>query len=230
MLPRIGVYEYDADLHEALMEGFHAVSNRQLLYHLITQPLYDIRKQFSDGVGNPYILRERHRKWCEYLREHMGEWLDLPSWGELVEGEDTGCCFHGMDDCLCDLLFSDGEEWVLFGDDVDLAYDLIDRLHIPLLLTDDVEDVIDKILETNPDVSDLIVLAHNTGTIYVIRSTKVEHCGAYAPGDTLAFNHIASGEAVGDLPTYVLDDETVEAYADLVRATAEYESRERTAC
>lgn len=223
MLPRIGVYEYDIDLVYVLMEHYHSVSNRHLLHHLITEPFYDIRTKLREGTSNPYILREKHRKWSEYLREHMGEWIDLPSWADIEGADDTGCCFHGIDCCLCDHLFADGPEWVLYGDDVDLAYDLLDKLHTPLLVDDNVQTVVEKLLETNPEMKDLIVVSDSVEAIYVIRSSQVENCGEVPEPRTgfHAFANLASGEVKGDVPTYVLNDETIEAFIEVTRKTCE---------
>jgi hypothetical protein len=227
MLPRIGVYEYDVDLHSALLECYCRVSNRMLLHHLVTEPLYELRDQAQKPSSNPYILREKLRKWTEYINETVGMWLPLPSWNELVTSDNRDGCFL-CDECLCECLYNDGCEWEMFGDDVDLAYDLIDRLHTPLLMSDDVHTVVEKVLEANPEMKDLVVVSLELSAIYVVRSTKVEPCSGEVPSMTgfHAFEDLAFGQANGPVPAYVLDEDVIEAFMELQRE----EEERRSAC
>ena len=230
MLPRIGVYEYDVDLHMVLMDCYFTLSNRALLHHLITEPLFAIRDLAKKPKSNPYILRERLRKWTEYINDQMGFWLPLPTWEELLDSEDSEDGCFGPDCCLCECIYGDGAEWELFGDDVDLAYDLIDRLHTPLLMSDDVVTVITKMLESNPEMTDLVVVSYDLNAIYVLRSPKVEPCSGEPPTLTgfHAFDDLADGQAAGEVPAYVLDDQVVEAYIELQRQ--DEERRKEVAC
>lgn len=227
MRPRIGVYPYDSDLHYVLMESYCAVTNRMLLHELVTAPLYDIRATFQEGGANPYILREKYRKWVEYLEDNLTFGTDyIPDFDDLVTDNGKDCCFHGIESCLCDCLFSDQEEWVLFGDDVELAFNLIDRLHEPLLVSDDVHAVIEKILEAHPDMKELILLSFDLDAIYVIRSPRTENCPdvGLAPRGFHAFDNLGDATETGDHPTYVLPADVVAAYLEVAR-----ESEERVA-
>lgn len=215
MRPRIGVYEYDVDLHSVLLELYCYVSNRMLMHHLVTEPIYSLQKQAENPDSNPYILRERLRKWKEYLHDQVGVWLPLPSWDELIANEFSEQCVLCGEwmDCSC----TSGSEWEIYGDDVDIAFDIVQRLHTPLLMSDDMSAVVDKMLETNPEMRDLIIVASDLNAIYVVRSPQVESCSECVPPMTgfHAFEYLADGQSKGETPTYVLENDVIEAFAEL---------------
>ncbi len=222
-MPRIGVYSFDYDLLSALLESEWGVCNRMLLHHLICQPIWAMRQDYIEGKGNPYIIRERFRKWCDQLEKDLGGWVPLPSWEDLVEDE-WEC---GLDD----FLYSDASEWILFGDNVDIAIDMVEELYDHIVMGDDADDVVNLILARDPGIKELMLYAKDLDAIYVIRSDNVENCSIDLDdiGNGLhAFSDLGNGEREGVYPTYVLPDDIVEHVA-AIRAEDEKRRLEREA-
>ena len=224
MTPRIGVYQHDSCLYDVLCESYHGISNRELLCALVSQPFFEIRKDIAEGNAGDYVLRERHRRWVENVEEHVGLWIPLPDF-ELIAETGEWCEESGM----CDAFFCDSPEWVLFGDDIDVAFDVIDKLPYTVWMDDNLEAVVASVLALNPNAKDLIVSTRDLFAIYVLRSTKVENHGInvedLAQSGFHAFSDLAHALEPGDYPTYVLDDETVTAWVRELHEQEEWERR-----
>jgi hypothetical protein len=232
MAPRIGVYEYDSILYETLLDSYFCITNRDLLFALIAQPFHDIKTTIAEGTAGEYVLRERHRRWVENIEENIGVWVPLPTWELLAETsewiEDSG---------MADAFYCDAPEWVIFGDDCEIAYDLLDKLPYAVWMDDDLEQVVLKMLELKPDIKDLIVSTRDLFTIYVIRSEKVEPHGInvehLAHTGFHAFWDLGNAVEEGDYPTYVFEDEFVGDYAKALEEhrkwEEEYDRRRRGA-
>jgi diphthamide synthase (EF-2-diphthine--ammonia ligase) len=232
MTPRIGVYQHDSVLYETLLDAYFYVSNRDLLCALISQPFHNIRVAVAEGTAGEYVLRERHRRWVENVEEHIGVWVPLPSWELLAETsewiEESG---------MSDAFFCDMPEWMIFGDDCEIAFDVLDKLPYTVWMDDNLEQVVQSMLQIKPDIRDLIVLTRDLFTVYVIRSEKIEGHGInveeLAHTGFHAFYDLGNAIEAGEYPTYVLDDKTVEIYAEKLEEhrkwEAEYDLRRRNA-
>ena len=213
--PCIGAYPLDSALRETLMESCVGVSNRMLLGLIVESPLREIEYSLSKGSNNEYVLREKHRQWLETIDEHVGVWVptpefdDLrdPNWSEQLGFDET---FHSGED-----------EWIIWGDDSELAYEIIDKLPYHVWMTDTLQDVVDAMLAVKPNVMDLLVSDHDAQVLYVIRSTLVENHGTAGLEDMTssgchAFADIADATQRGDTPCFVLDESMSLAYARAV--------------
>jgi len=225
MTPRVGVYDTDWLLLETIHESFYGISNRDILIRVIAEPFYDIRRDLEAGGHCRFVLMERHRCWVEAVEERVGAYAPLPSWEELEHNEDWEEA-SGM----CDAFFCDEPEWTIFGDDLEIAYDLADQIPYSAWFDDDLSTILALILQHHPDIEDLIVVTREMHCIYVVRSSKVEKHGTDV--DDLAYNgwhavdHLANATQPGDHLTYVLDDELVETYAGLLERVWEEEERQ----
>jgi hypothetical protein len=224
MTPRIGVYEYDSHLFESLFACFYCISNRDLLFSLTAEPFQIIRDGVLSGSAGEYVLREKHRRWTENIEEHIGIWVPLPTFELLCETEEWA------DECgMADAFYCDMAEWMFFGDDVDIAYGLIEKLPYTVWMNDDIEEVVKQLLALRPDIKDLIVVSRDLFAIYVIRSEKIENHGIevtdLASTGFHAFSDLANAVEKGDYPSYVFDDKVAEAYANELKFYQEYEEK-----
>lgn len=222
MTPRTGVYPYDEDLACVLSEQFYCISNRDLLHTLIHEPLGKLRDDFHSGKGNEFVLRERFRRWIEVVEEHIGIWAPMPTW-ELLRDDENWCEEIGM----MDAMFCDEAEWIIFGDDIDIAWDTLDKLTYSIWMDDDLERVVKLMLQLKPDIEELIVTTREMDAVYVVRSGKVEGCSIEVTDTMLSGLHmlpdLANCMEPGKHPTYVLPDDVVLAFAEQQRLNQQWE-------
>jgi hypothetical protein len=218
-MPRVGVYSYDSDLHWTLIEYLDGVSNRHLLHEGILAPVYQMVEDFKQGTLHPYIIREKHRRWAEIVKEQFGIWLEVPEWECIHDQMIEGNGFHECD--ICHWLYEEEPEWVLYGDDVDISYNLLEKFTLDLFADDDVRVVIDALLNMVPDLAELYLWSRSYNAIYIIRSRAVEGCAPVEEKDwrTLAgLSPMGDCEVAGDIPTYVLPQDIVMAWVKEVAA------------
>lgn len=214
--PYIGAYPLDYVLRDTLANNCAGVSNRMLLSLIIEAPYNEIQYSIKEGSSNEYVLREKHRQWTETIEEHIGIWIATPEFDDLRDENWTEMIgFY-------ETFFNSGDdEWVLWGDDSELVYDIIDKVPLYVWMTDTLQDVVDAMLQINPNVSDLLVSDHDAGSLYVIRSSLVENHGTAGLEDLTssgchAFGDIANATQPGNTPCFVLDESMSLAYARAV--------------
>lgn len=203
-MTRIGVYPlWEDDLLWFIQEHFCVVSNLELLHDLIMNPLLAIRREHREGKANPYVLRERHRKWVKTVNDRVGL-PNIPSWEDVVS---EGHPFGDYDCDVCDYLFSLEPDWFLCGDSADLVYTVADREPLrSLTMLDSAQDVVRKMVEAVgcEGITDLMLAAPQLDRLYVVKSNRVELCGDVHPHSGYhAFENIADALEEGDYPTYV---------------------------
>jgi len=214
-MPRVGIYPlWENDLMWFFQEHYPAVSNRELLHDVLLDPIIKIRDGIWNKEGHPYILRERHRKWCNQVGERI--YLTLPTWEQTISQE-----FWEHDDCpLCVELFQDMAEWCLFGDDADAVYRVLEQLYDSLTMEGTARAVVGAILASpeGDSISELYVADSEDGHLYVIRSPRVEPCGDF-PQAHPGLN-VADALIDGPHETYVLPEKTLEELSKWITANA----------
>lgn len=213
MSPSIGMYPFEMSLRWALEEHYDLVSNRDLIFQLISAPLESLRERFLAGKDNPYLLREKHRRWVEDVREDVGSWISLPSWEDVTSARPGPCsqCYSGT--CWCDELHCDMPEWFVYGTDVDIVYELASRG--VLSMSDDVTSLLRMALQARPEMTDLLVAFPDVDELYVIRSENVEGCAPEECAVALrGLGDVSDGLQYGSSPTYVLDNVVVRQWIE----------------
>ena len=214
-MPRVGIYPlWEDDLMWFFQENYPAVSNRELLHDVLIDPIIQIRDKVWNKEGHPYILRERHRKWCNQVAERI--YLTLPTWEQTISEN-----YWKNEDCLlCQELFQDQCEWCLFGDDAEVVYQVLDQLYDSLTVEGTAQAVVDAILAhpAGQKLTELYVGDMEDGLLYVIKSPRIELCGAMAGAHPTL--EVADALVDGPHDTYVLPEKTLEEMSKWITANA----------
>lgn len=214
-MPRVGVYPlWENDLMWFLLEHFPAVSNRELLHDIILNPLHEIREEYKAEKTNPYILRERHRKWIKTVDKYT--WLDTPDWEEAISDE-----YWESDACpICEALFQQEAEWHLIGDSSDLVHELVDEVSMSFGLRESATGVIQKLVDHVgcEAITELFLAAPSLDRLYVVKSSRIEGCADVltSKNGAHAFENIGDALLDGIHPTYVFPEETVKDFSEWV--------------
>ncbi|HSG28391.1 MAG TPA: hypothetical protein VLA34_07910 [Candidatus Krumholzibacterium sp.] len=217
-MPRVGVYPlWENDLLWFFLEHYPAVSNRELLHDVIMNPLYEIRQQFKENKGHPYILREKHRKWCNQIEARVGD-VPMPTWNEMMDDQ------YWEDDCpLCSMLFEEHAEWYLFGDDHEIVYSIINSIYDSITLEGTAQEVVNQILAApgSENITELFVAAHDDDRLYVIRSNRTSACAEIIELQGDVRGAVADALQDGPHETYVLPEDTLTELSKWVTANGQ---------
>lgn len=207
-MPAHGVYPYSGALWETLTENFYMITDRCLLAELLLYDLNKIKFDLDKGM-NPFICRERYRRWQASIRDSVGA-VDTPDWDTAI----------GLDDwpyCMLDQFVdgSYGDDWeLIYSENVD-PFAGISQLNLNNL---DVDRFIDSVLSSNPEPKFLAIAYPSLGAVYVIESPSVErrgYCGWKNHQGVHPLEDIADGEEPGPFDTYVLDERTYDEWKSL---------------
>tara|TARA_R110002126_G_scaffold52672_16_gene143004 strand:+ start:2093 stop:2755 length:663 start_codon:yes stop_codon:yes gene_type:complete len=216
-MPRIGVYPLEEnDLLWFLLEYVPAISNTDLLHHIIMDPLFDIREAFKEKTANPYVLREKHRRWCEQIDDRVGL-MPMPTWQDIISDEYWNDCD------VCSYLYETDADWYILGDDNGIVHNVLDEIYDEITLGASAEVVIRKVLlsPSNTHCSDLMLASRHLDRLYVIRSKKVEGCADVLTSHDgyHAFSDIGDALKDGHHDTYVMPDELIKDFSEWVVAS-----------
>ena len=224
-MPAIGVYAFTPELIDVLMEDYHSITNRDILFERIVGPIQEIEEAFSKGL-NTYICIERYRAWVEHVSARVGS-FDFPSWKEIhdhgKESECQGDCWH---EHLRDNFTQDGDfEWEIFyePDNADLST----VFNLPLIDSSSGE-VCKAMLEAG--VSVLLLWCPDFGCVYLLKSTYVDEralCEWPSQQRDHLFEGVADAEEAGDLETYILPPDIQEKVDREVAASAAADQKMR---
>jgi hypothetical protein len=220
LMPRIGVYSaWENDLLDFCHEYYPLVTNRMLMHDIIMNPVHEIRLEYQENKSHPYILRERLRKWERLVHECID--IPLPTWEQVIDED-----FWDHGECpVCHAAFSDGPEWILFGEASDFVYPILDDLANSLLHEGTVAELLKRVpnplLNEEGEPTELLLFDMEDGVIYVLQSPAVEHCNAITMGTEAVIGPCGDAASPGEELTYVFSDETIEEISTWIAETRE---------
>ena len=168
MPPLIGVYPlWEHDLFYFLGEFYPHVGNTQLLKELVVNCLHSLVPK--EGT-NLYIAKERYRAFGKRIEDAMS--VGLPPWEEFME--DGNPRWEPIMEELEGLLFSREPDWLLFGDDPDILYSILDSSLGQLDISQGAGDVVTEVLTATgaENIEEVYLAVPSDNRLYVFKSPQ----------------------------------------------------------